>query len=250
MKKLVFFLIVTLLYSAPCVAVKTFSLVTVDFPPYYGRDLPDKGWVSEVVTAALKAQGYEADIRFMPWTEAVESTKEGDYDALLGAYRTRERARLYYFTAPIGQVRTGLFKRTDKEISFSELNELKRYKIGVVKGYATSKKFDSADFLDKVPVNNLSTGLKQVYNGILDLMADSRAVGKYQIKGLENETPGISSEIEFIQPVLAMNKIYVAISKKATKSQKKLINFNQGLRKIYLNGTFKKIKEKHKKYNE
>ena len=250
MKKLVFFLIITLLYSTPCLAVKTFSLVTVDFPPYYGRDLPNQGWVSEVVTAALKIQGYEAEIRFMPWTEAVESTKEGDYDALLGAYRTRERSKLYYFTAPIGQVRTGLFKRKDNNISFSELNELKKYKIGVVKGYATSKRFDSADFLEKIPVSNLNTGLKQVYNGILDLMADSRAVGKYQIKNLENETPGISSEIEFIKPVLAMNKIYVAISKKATKAQKQLIHFNQGFRKIYLNGTFKKIKEKHKKNNE
>jgi len=250
MKKLVFFLIVTLLYSAPCIAVKTFSLVTVDFPPYYGRNLPNKGWVSEVVTEALKSQGYEAEIKFMPWTDAVESTKEGDYDALLGAYRTRKRTKLYYFTAPIGQVRTGLFKRTDKKISFSELTELKNYKIGVVEGYATSKKFDSADFLKKIPVSNLNTGLKQVYNGILDLMADSRAVGKYHIKSLETEAPGIGAQIEFIQPVLAMNKIYVAISKKATKAQKKLIHFNQGLRRIYLNGTFKRIKEKHKKLNE
>jgi len=249
MKKLIFLIIVTLLYSAPCIAGR-FTLVTVNFPPYYGENLHNQGWVSEVVKTALEIKGYDVEIKFMAWKDAVEATREGDYDALLGAYRTRERAANYYFTAPVGQVRTGFFKRRDAEISFSELKELKKYKIGVVEGYATSKKFDSADFLKKIPVVNLDTGLKQVYKGVLDLMADSRAVGKYHIKNLENQNPGISTKIEFIRPFLAMNKIYVAISKKATNAQKKLIHFNQGLMKIYRNGTFRRIKNEHKKLNE
>ncbi|OQW87979.1 MAG: hypothetical protein BWK78_08660 [Thiotrichaceae bacterium IS1] len=46
---------------------------------------------------------------------------------------------------------------------------------------------------------------------------------------------------------MAMNKMYVAISKKAQDADLKLIDFNQGLRTIYLDGTFRKIKSKHKK---
>jgi polar amino acid transport system substrate-binding protein len=248
MKRIVFFLIVTLLYSAPCFAGKRFTFVTVDFPPYYGENLPNKGWVSEVASAALKAQGYnEVEIRFIPWVKALEDTQAGYYDALLGAYYTRERADLYYFSAPIGQVRTGFFKRKDVDISFKELADLKKYQIGVVKGYATSKKFDSADYLTKVEVPNLDEGLKKLYNRKLHLMADSRAVGKFRLKFLENEIPGIRNEIEFIRPVLAMNKIYVAISKKATNAYRKLIDFNQGFRKIYFRGIFRKIMKKHKK---
>ncbi len=248
MKRIVFFLIVTLLYSAPCFAGKRFTFVTVDFPPYYGENLPNKGWVSEVAIAALKARGYdEVEIRFIPWIKALEDTQAGYYDALLGAYHTRERADLYYFSAPIGQVRTGFFKRKDVGISFKELTDLKNYKIGVVKGYATSKKFDSADYLTKVEVPNLDEGLKKLYNREIDLMADSRAVGKFRLKFLEKEIPGIRKEIVFIRPFLAMNKIYVAISKKATNAYRKLIDFNQGLRKIYFRGIFRKIKKKHKK---
>jgi len=57
MKKIVFFLIMTLFYSVSCFAGKRFTLVTVDFPPYYGENLPEQGWVSEVVRTALESQG-------------------------------------------------------------------------------------------------------------------------------------------------------------------------------------------------
>ena len=249
MRKIVYFLIVTLVYSAPCFAGKRFTFLTVDFPPYYGKDLPEKGWVSEVVANALETKGYEVEIKFVPWTKAVEDTREGYYDGLLGAYYTEERADFYYFSAPIAQVRTGFFKRKDVDISFKNLTELKNYKIGVVEGYATSKKFDSADYLNKVPVTSLDVGLRMLYEKSLDLMADSQVVGKFRMKHvLEEDTPGLSEQIEFIQPVLAMNKIYVAISKKTRDADLKLIDFNQGLRKIYMNGTFRKIKAKHKKY--
>jgi polar amino acid transport system substrate-binding protein len=249
MKKIILLLVVTLFYSSSSLAAKLFTFRTVDFPPYYGRELPNQGWVSEVVTAALEAQGYRVDIEFMPWTKAVEETKKGDSDALLGAYYTEERADFYYFSAPIAQVRTGLFKRKDDEISFKELKDLKSYKIGVVEGYATSKEFDSADFLTKIPVTNLDVGLKMLYEKSIDLMADSQVVGLFRMKEvLESTIDNISEEIEFIKPVLAMNKIYVAISKKASDADLKLIDFNQGLRKIYLNGTFRKIKKRHKQY--
>jgi polar amino acid transport system substrate-binding protein len=134
MRKIVVFLIVTLLYSAPCFAGKRFTFVTVDFPPYYGEELPEYGWVSEIARKALEIKGYEVEIRFIPWVKALEGTQDGDYDALLGAYRTHERDELYYFSLPVGQVRIGFFKRKTDDISFKDLTELKEYKIGVVNG--------------------------------------------------------------------------------------------------------------------
>jgi polar amino acid transport system substrate-binding protein len=254
MKKIILYLIYVInlvVFSVvPGTAVsKTFTFLTVDFPPYYGKHLPNKGWVSEIAVAALETQGYDVEVTFVPWTQAVRETKEGHHDALLGAYYTEERADLYYFSAPLAQVRTGLFKRKEADISFTELEELKGYKIGIVEGYATSKKFDAADYLNKIPITSLDMGLKMLYEGALDLVADSQVVGNFRLKAvLEKNTSGISDRIEFIQPVLAMNKIYVAISKKAPNADVKLIDFNQGLRKIYLNGTFRKIKMKHSKY--
>jgi polar amino acid transport system substrate-binding protein len=79
-------------------------------------------------------------------------------------------------------------------------------------------------------------------------MADSQAVGLYRLKLLEKEENGISSEIEFIRPVLAMNKIYVAVSKNATNAARKLMDFNRGLIKIYRKGMVRKIRRKHRKY--
>ncbi|MEK8016428.1 MAG: transporter substrate-binding domain-containing protein [Candidatus Parabeggiatoa sp.] len=248
MKKIIFFVIVTLLYSGACVAGKRFTLVTVNFPPFYGEEMLNDGWVSDIVKSALEAKGYEVDIRFLEWKKALDETQKGYYDALLGAYFTRERADHYYFSAPIAQTRTGFFKKKEIEISFKELEDLKSFKIGVVEGYATSNDFDAADYFEKVKVKNLDEGLKKLYNNEIDLMADSRAVGKDRLKILENEIPGISQKIEFIKPVLAMNKLYVAVSKNATNAYRKLMDFNQGFRKILRNGTYRKIKRKHRGY--
>lgn len=248
MKKMIFFLIVALCYSASCFAGKRFTFVTVDFPPYYSESLPEKGWVSEIVKTALEAEGYQVDIEFMAWEEALENTRKGYNDGLLGAYYTSERAQRYYFSAPIAQARTGFFRHEDVDISFQELTELKGYQIGVIKGYATSKSFDSADYLNKIGVNNLNEGLIKLLNKEIDLMADSQAVGKYHLKLLEKMYPGISKKIQFIKPVLAINKLYVAISKKTTNAYQKLIDLNKGLRKLYMNGSFRKIKKKHQKY--
>lgn len=248
MKKIVIFLILTLLAANSLAGEKKFTLVTVDFPPYYASDLPDNGWVAEVVRTALQTQGYTVEIKFVPWTKAVRYTKQGYYDALLGAYYTEERAESYYFSAPISQARTGLFKKKDANVSFKELADLKSYKIGVVKDYATSKAFDAADYLNKVTVTSSDVGIKMLFNGSIELMTDTEAAVKYLAEQLlEKEFPGISDKIEFIKPVLAMNKMYVAISKKAVDADLKLIDFNQGLRSIYLDGTFRKIKMKHKK---
>jgi polar amino acid transport system substrate-binding protein len=248
MKKIIFFVIVALLYSGTCMAGKRFTLVTVNFPPYYAEEMLNGGWISEIVKAALEDRGYEVEIRFMEWKKALDDTQNGYYDALLGAYFTRERAEHYYFSAPIAQTRTGFFRRKDVKIRFKELEELKHFKIGVVEGYATSKDFDAADYFEKVKVSNLDEGLKMLYNEEIDLMADSRAVGKYRLKILENEISGISKKIKFIRPVLAMNKLYVAVSKKATNAHRKLIDFNLGFREILKNRTYRKIKKNHRGY--
>lgn len=249
MRKIITFLVLTLLsINSFAAGEKRFSLVTVDFPPYYASNLPDNGWVAEVVKTALETQGYQVEIKFVPWTKAIRYTKQGYYDALLGAYYTEERAESYYFSAPISQARTGLFRKKDANISFKELTDLKTYRIGVVKDYATSKAFDAADYLNKVVVTSSDVGVKMLYSGSLDLMTDTEAAVKYMMEQvLDKETPGLSDQIEFIKPVLAMNKMYVAISKKAVDADLKLIDFNQGLRTIYLDGTFRKIKIKHKK---
>lgn len=248
MKKIAIFFF-ALFYSVNSgAAEKKFTFVTVDFPPYYASDLPENGWVAEVVRKALETQGYEVEIKFVPWTKAIRYTKEGYYDALLGAYYSEERAEFYYFSAPISQARTGLFKRKDANITFKDLTELKPYKIGVVKDYATSKAFDSADYLNKITVTSSEVGIKMLYHKSLDLMTDTEAAIKYLAENiLEDQEAGIGEQIEFIKPVLALNKMYVAISKKAVDADLKLIDFNQGLRTIYLDGTFRKIKLKHKK---
>jgi polar amino acid transport system substrate-binding protein len=249
MKNIAILLTIILLSSVSSFAAeKRFTLATVDFPPYYASGLPENGWVSEVVRTALETQGYKVEIRFMPWAKAVKYTKQGYYDALLGAFYTEERAESYYFSAPISQARTGFFKWKENDISFKELTDLKNYKVGVVKGYATSKAFDAADYLNKVVVTSDDVGLKMLFNKSLDLFTGTQASIEYLLEQvLEEKEAGISEAVEFIKPVLAMNKMYVAISKKAVDADLKLIDFNQGLRTIYLDGTFRKVKMKHQK---
>jgi hypothetical protein len=49
-----------------------------------------------------------------------------------------------------------------------------------------------------------------------------------------------------MEPILQVNYIHLAISKKTRDYLRKLEDFNIGMRQIILDGTYKKIQKKHR----
>ena len=54
---------------------KVMGLTTLEWPPYEGDSLKDKGAHVVVIRAALAAVGYELNVGVFPWKRAIDSAK-------------------------------------------------------------------------------------------------------------------------------------------------------------------------------
>lgn len=219
---------------------KTISVANLEWLPYSGRFLENHGVALEIITAAFQSMGYNVDYNFMSWTLTLEEVKAGNYDAVATAYYTDERAETYQFSESYLEGPIVFFKRKDTSIEWNgDLKALKDYRIGVVKGYANSPEFDSADYLDKVESTSEVLLLKKIIYKQADLIVLDKFAGFYNMK--EKLFGADKRKLEPIDPPLTVNKLYMMFSKSVPGYLQKTELFNRGLAKIKSNGTYDRI---------
>ena len=151
-------------------------LATLDWEPYIGQDLKNQGYVAEIIREAYKRSGYEVKIKFTPWARTVNLSKTGQVDGYFPEYFADEVKSHALFSDPFQGGPIGFFKRKDNKISFQTLQDLKPYKIGVVRDYVNTKEFDDADYLVKEAVNNDLTNLRKLIGRRIDLTIGDKFV--------------------------------------------------------------------------
>ena len=221
---------------------KTIRLATVQWEPYYGSELKNQGYISELTRTVFERAGYDVEIRFMPWKRAIHDTKNGYYDGLMGLYHTKERAEWLDYSESIAAIRIVFFSRKGRDISYSSLTDLKSYKIGIEREFAYTKAFDSADFLNKEPVREGILNYRKLVKGRIDLVAASETVFLHMVN---SEGENASEELQVIEPPLTVSRIYNGITRKKEDHEKIVSDFNRALRQIKQDGTFAGILKKH-----
>ena len=207
------FTLLILFITGPAHGEKKIILSTLDWEPYIGQNLENQGYVAEIVRESYKRSGYEVDMKFSPWARSVNQSKTGMVDGYFPEYYADEVKSHAVFSDPFRGGPMGFFKQKNKTIPFQTLQDLKPYRIGIVRDYINTKEFDTADYLNKYPVSNDLINLKKLIGGRIDLMISDQYVGlylmeKYSLKGRDT--------IEFIQPPLEMKDLYLCITKKKT----------------------------------
>ena len=227
------------------------KLATLVWEPYIGPDMPNQGYVYELVAAAFKKGGYNTDIQYFPWARAVHLTETGRQDALFPEYYDSNREEKYVFSDPFPGGPVGFYKRKDNPISFAVdpkkdiktvLKGLKQYSFGVVRGYINTKEFDAADYLKKDEANGDEMNLVKLFNKRIDMIFIDRYVAAHIIV---RKFPHYMDQLEFMEPPLEEKKLYVAFSKQAPDYRQKLKAFNTGLKALEQDGTLEKIMMAH-----
>jgi polar amino acid transport system substrate-binding protein len=182
--------LVTILSTSHAFANKTVTLTTLEWAPYIGSDLKNKGYVHEIVVEAFKRVGYKTDIVFYPWARALATTKSGAKDGLFPEYYDESRKENYVFSNSFPGGPVGLYKRKDKEIAYpvdplkdqtKALRGLSKFRFGVVRGYVNTVAFDAASFLKKEEVKDDETNLKKLFFNRVQLIFIDKYVAKHII---------------------------------------------------------------------
>ncbi len=221
---------------------KEIFLTAAEYPPYYGAKLENQGVLTEVIREAFKRVGYEVKVEFYPFARGLMMAKEGYSDGMFPPWKTEEREKWFVFSNPIPPPNIiGFFKRKDKKITFKTYQDLRPYRIGSVFGYAYPKGFLESD-LRNMEAYTDEMLIKKLVNGRVDLAVIEKMQAKYL---LMKSYPKQIDNFEFMEPPMAILQQHVVISKKSKNAQKKLNDFNRGLKLIKDDGTFEKIFKKH-----
>jgi polar amino acid transport system substrate-binding protein len=105
--------------------------------------LAGNGTIAVVVRDALAAVGYELELRFYPWSRAVqEASIDPDVVGFFPEYPSAERRKQFIFSDVIGKSPLGFAHRVNVAFGWNELNDLSKYRLGTVAGYVNSEEFD------------------------------------------------------------------------------------------------------------
>lgn len=218
----------------------TIRLATLDWPPYVGESLPQQGFTTAIVREAFKRAGYKVTIDFMPWARAIQQASEGNYDAVYPEYYSDDRNKAFMFSEPFASGPLGFYKRKADQISYTKLEDLKPYRIGIVLGYINTPEFDAASYLQKETATSDEQNIRKLLAGRIDLIVIDKYVAQYLIKNSITEAIG---KLEFLEPPLLDQQLYVIFPRTAAASEKRLQELNTALKSMRNDGSLDRILE-------
>ncbi len=231
-------LILTVVILAGTAQARDISMLTVEWAPHYGSELPEKGLTTAIVKAAFKAEGHSSDVDFIPWERALKEVEEGKSDVVMGAYHSEERENSYIFSEPIYFLELGLIARPGLGMSrYNSLRDLTPYSIGISRGFANSEEFDAANYLDKQAATFPNLNIRKLFRGRIDM-----AVMNFDLFRYEAKKEGFCiSDVEFMEPPFETHGLYLMASRQIPDGEKIIRDFNRGLNKIRKSGEFDRI---------
>lgn len=213
------------------------ALATTDWRPYIGQDLPGNGYVYQLVSTAFARAGYAADIQFYPWARALALAREGKVTGLLPEYYDESREADFAYSQPFPGGPVGFYARRDRHLTLPKtlsrqpaeaLRTLRHLRFGVVRGYLNAPVFDQADLTREEAKDDL-TNLRKLYHGRVDAIVIDRYVADYLLR---TALPKYRDALEFLEPPLAQQPLYVAFSLKAPAHEAVRQAFNRGLAEV------------------
>jgi len=240
MKRLIIYIAAILIFAstenAYCEVIR---LATMNWQPFYGKNLSEGGFFTALSREAFKRSGYELKVVFIPWKRALERSKEGNFDGLLGAYYSDERENHYYFTDPIASNDEVFITRKGHDITYNNLDDLKNIRIGGLRGGAQSTELIKQGFRIELASDDI-LNIKKLNFKRFDLIIIGKQSFYYLLSSLEELKP-FSGNFDVLEPPYKTYDLFVTITKKRINGKDIVNKFNKALQDMKSDGSYVEI---------
>ena len=223
-----------LLQAAAFAQEKVIRLTSLEWPPYTGEKLKEHGASAAVAREAFKAMGYTLVIEFYPWSRAVKMVKEDPkYLGYFPEYYSADTAKEFTYSDPMGVGPLSFAERNDKRVSWTKLDDLNRYTIGVVQDYVNTEEFDRRVAKKQLKVDvtvSDDKNLLKLDGKNIDLAVIDRNVFDYLLR-TNPRLAAAQKTLRFNDKILEDKKLFICF-KKGPEGEKLAKLFNEGLKKI------------------
>ena len=188
-------------------------VITEEFPPYdfMGESGEVEGVSTDVVRAVLEHLGIDVKIEIFPWARAYKMVTQDPNTMLFSVVRAEEREPLFHWVGVVCDVRSYLYKlKSRDDITAEKLSDLKKYSIGVVRGWAGQKYLEKNGFKHLQKVAGSDLNIKKLINGRVDLIEDYDANLIFRMKRLGLD-PNLVEQVYFNTEI--SGQLYAVLSK-------------------------------------
>lgn len=213
------------------------------WPPFSGKDLPNKGFSNDVTQTALERMGHSAEIKVMPWARALEMAKRGKFEVLPSVWYSDERAKKLKFTDPIASNRIVFIKKKGDPFEFNGVESLTGKSVGIVQDYDYSEEFLNAENFERQRANSLKINLRKLLGGRVDLTLGDEFVAKY---AMNKNMPDRADKVAYTEGALSEKKLHVTFSRTLDNVDSIVADFNEELEAMREDGTYDAILKRHK----
>lgn len=207
---------------------------TLEWPPFTGQELKDQGIFALIAKKAFKAMGHELVLEFYPWSRATKlGQNDPKYAGYFPKYYDKDLANNFLFSDPIGSSIIGFVELKSKPIVWNDLNDLKPYRIGTVRGYTNTEQIDemfSKHQLNEKPAVSDLINLKKLMANHLDMAIIDKTVLEYLLH-TNKDLSKLKKQFHFNQRTLENKEISLCF-KKTSEGKKWHKIFNEGLKMV------------------
>ncbi|MBF0205913.1 MAG: transporter substrate-binding domain-containing protein [Oligoflexia bacterium] len=244
-------LCVGMLALNPCAfTAETLSIRADVWMPYNGEPAGDVGYMVEVLKKVYSEFNVVIDYQTMPWARAIKEVRDGNFDAVIGAYKMDVPDFVFpqeHFT--IGG--EAFFVLSSKTWEFKDHSSLKQQKMGCIKDYSYGEDIDK--YIKENPTmvecvsgdDPLEQNIKKLIAGRIDVLIEDAAVFWWKVHSMS----GIKEKVKSAGSLGKNTPMYIAFSpqdKKKAKSKEYADKFDQGFKKLVASGEIARLKDKYK----
>ncbi|MGM0450550.1 MAG: substrate-binding periplasmic protein [Pseudomonadota bacterium] len=213
-----------------------------EWPPYLGKDEPDYGIASQIITRAFERAGYDIEYDFYPWSRSLYLAREGKRDGTAAWMASEERREDFLISQPIIATEYVFFHRAAMPFDWEEPADLAEYRIGLTRDY------DYGNVIDQVrargssiteTVSSDSLNFQKLHAGRIDLFPMDRVVGQRMIQELfsvEN-----ARALTWHQKPVREARLHLLLSRKVDGNRERIKDFNRAVKAMRREGEIERI---------
>jgi polar amino acid transport system substrate-binding protein len=239
-KQVIAFVMVLLISPASFSA--SLRVVANEYPPLTGQALPNNGLATELVRTALNRAGFDSEYIEVPWARALNGLEHDRYDLIVAAWYSADREAFGHYSEPYITTHIRFLRRKGTDVDFSQLEDLHKYSIAIVRGYAYSPSFDKDSRLHKIPVNSFASAARMVKAGRVDLTLEDEFVAEHAFNG---ELKDVRGSLEFLPTPLADSPLHILVRLSHPQHQQIVDGFNRAIQSMREDGSYQAIVQRH-----
>lgn len=201
--------------SSALQASDTVRIVSLEWPPFAGKNLPGGGSSLKLIRDVFAKSGIRVEYVFLPWNRALTQFMQGHFDAIAPEYYNRHRQKACHFSRGFQSSPLGFLTPKAVEVTWRELSDLRDRVIGTVAGYANTIEFDQLvdqGVLRVEPVSNDETNILKVANGRIPMAVIDANVLDYLLRH-QPRLQGLREKVHFNKKILESKQLFVCFSR-------------------------------------